>query len=106
MNFEQKREIIDADPETGTYRATYAYPSDPPSIAIVHALMEVTEKDVTDFEPLYNISGVDPDALDEIFRPSTNDAGRDCRVSFQYYDYEIIVRSHGRIVIQSGDQQD
>jgi predicted ATP-dependent protease len=68
--------------------------------------MEVTEKDVTDFEPLYNISGVDPDALDEIFRPSTNDAGRDCRVTFQYYDYEIIVRSHGRIVIQSGDQQD
>lgn len=100
---EQKHHIVDSDPETGTYRATYAYPSEPPSIALVHALMEVTERDVTDFEPLYNVSGVDPDALDELFRPSTNDAGRDCRASFQYYDYEITVRSHGRIVIRSID---
>jgi hypothetical protein len=103
MNFDQKREIIDADPETGTYRATYAYPSDPPSIALVHALMEVTESDVTDFDPLYDVTGVDPDALDELFRPSTSDAGRDCRVTFQYYDYEISVRSHGRIVIRSSE---
>lgn len=103
---EQKHHVVDSDPEMGTYRVTYGYPSEPPSVATVHALMEVTGNEITDFDPLYSVSGVDPDALDELFRPSANDRGRDCRVTFQYGDYEITVRSHGRIVIRSSERRE
>lgn len=98
---EQTRHVVDSDPETGTYRATYAYPVEPPSIAAIHALSEVTESGVTDFDPLYHVAGVDPDALDELFRPPAGDATKDCRVTFRYADYEVTVKSHGRIVIRA-----
>ena len=101
MNSERKREIIDADPETGTYRATYAYPSEPPSIAVALALMEVADCEVTDLDPLYDAASVDPDALDELFRPPKGGASRDCRLTFTYHDYEVTVKSYGRIVVRS-----
>jgi len=99
MSFEPKREIVDADPATGTYRATYRYPSEPPSVAVPLALMEVTGGIVTDLDPLYDATSIDPDALDELFSPTTSEA-EECRVTFNYHNHEVTVKSHGRIVIQ------
>lgn len=101
MNSERKREIIDADPETGTYRATYAYPSEPPSIAVPLALREVADCEVTDLDPLYDAASVDPDALDEVFRSNGSGNTRDCRLTFTYHGYEVTVMSYGRIVVRS-----
>jgi hypothetical protein len=101
MDSERKREIIDADPKRGTYRATYAYPSEPPSIAVPLALMEVADCEVTDLDPLYATASVDPDALDEVFRPNSGGISRDCSLTFSYHDYEITVKSYGRIVVRS-----
>ncbi|UPV76561.1 hypothetical protein M0R89_18690 (plasmid) [Halorussus limi] len=101
MSFERKREIIDFDLETGTYRTTYDYPSEPPSVAVALALMELTGRDVTDFDPLYGSATVDPDALDELFRPKPGDTSRDAVVQFTYNEYEIRVKDYGRIVIRT-----
>ena len=101
MSPSQKREIVEYDPDTGTYRATYAYPSEPPSVAVPSALMEVTDSDVTDLDPLYDAASVDPDALDELFRPTPSGGHPDCRVTFQYHDYGISIRNYGRIVIRA-----
>ena len=99
MSFEPKREIVDANPTTGTYRATYSYPSEPPSVAVPLALMEVTGGIVTDLDPLYEATSIDPDAMDDLFRPMT-EGGEDCTVTFSYHGHEVTVKSHGRIVIQ------
>lgn len=101
MSFERKREILDFDPESGTYRTTYGYPSEPPSTAVALALMELTGKDASAFDPLYEAASVDPDALDDLFRPTSGDDDRDAVVVFTYHDYEIRVRDFGRIVIRS-----
>lgn len=101
MSASQKREIVEYDPDTGTYRATYAYPSEPPSIAVPFALMEVTGSDVTELEPLYDAASVDPDALDELFRPTASGSQPDCRVTFRYHDHAVSIRNYGRIVIRT-----
>ncbi|WP_135854196.1 HalOD1 output domain-containing protein [Halorussus salinus] len=101
MSFERKREIIDFDLENGTYQTTYDYPSEPPSVAVALALMEVTGRDVTDFDPLYEAASVDPDALDEMFRPKPGPRSRDTVVEFTYHEYEIQVKDFGRIVIRT-----
>jgi hypothetical protein len=100
MNFDRKREIVDADPVTGTYRATYGYPSEPPSVAVPLALVEVIGGVVTDLDPLYETASVDPDALDELFHPPTSELCDDRSVTFDYHDHEVTVKSHGRIVIR------
>lgn len=100
MSFEPKREIVDADPATGRYYATYGYPSEPPSVAVPLAIIEVVGGVVTDLDPLYEAVSVDPDALDELFRPPASEVHDDCSVTFNYHDHEVTVKSHGRIVIR------
>jgi hypothetical protein len=101
MTFERKREIIDFDLEDGTYQTTYAYPSEPPSVAVALALMEVTGEHVTDFDPMYEAASVDPDALDELFRPKSSDTDRENVVQFSYREYSVRVMEYGRIVIEA-----
>ena len=107
MSFETKREIVDANPATGTYYATYGYPSEPPSVAVPLAIVEVIGGTVTDLDPLYEAVSLDPDALDELFHPPGNGTCDDCNVVFEYHDHEVTVKSHGRIVIRevAGEQQ-
>lgn len=100
MALERHREILDYDPETETYRTTYGYPSKPPSIAVPTALAELTEVTVTDFEPMYHAGNVDPDALDDMFCPSTGSGSPEASVTFTYHGYEITVKSYGRIVLR------
>lgn len=99
MSFETTRQGVEFDPETGDYRTTYDYPSRPPSVAVPLALMEMTGDDVTTFDPMYEAEDVDPDALDELFRPTSGGVGRESQVTFSYQDFEITVESLGNIVI-------
>ncbi|MFC7079031.1 HalOD1 output domain-containing protein [Halorussus caseinilyticus] len=101
MNAEDSSEILTADPDAGTYRVTYDYPSNPPSIAVPLAIAETTGCGLTDLEPLYDAEGVDPDALDDLFRPNASGIAPECRVTFGYHGYEVTVKSYGRIVIRS-----
>lgn len=94
------RKIVDRDPSSGAVRTTYRYPSEPPSIAIPLALQEVTDTGATDLEPMHDAASVDPDALDDLFRPTAGGAHREASVTFTYQGYRVAVRSYGRIVIR------
>lgn len=104
MSLDSTRQILDFDPETGEYRTTYDYPMQPPSVAVPLALMEVTGEDVTDFDPLYEARDVDPDALDDMFRPDAGSTSRGSKVTFSYHDFDVSVESYGRIVIRPDDR--
>lgn len=93
-------ELVEADLDTGTYRATYRYPSQPPSIAVALAVMELTDSDVTDLEPLHDATSVNPDALDDLFAPTGRGGSRNASVRFTYHDYTVTVKSYGRILIE------
>ncbi|WP_115863537.1 HalOD1 output domain-containing protein [Halorussus litoreus] len=101
MDAHEPTELVDVDPETGTFRATYRYPARPPSTAVATALMQATDSAVTDLDPMYESSSVDPDALDDLFRPTEGSPPRRNRVTFTYSDFRIIVKSYGRIVFRS-----
>lgn len=103
MSSEQKSENSNFDPKTGTYRSTYNYPAEPPSVAVTLALVEATGKDVTDLDPLYDESSLDPDALDDLFRPTGDAISRECRVTFTYHDFTITVEGWGRVVVWSSE---
>lgn len=100
MDSKSKREVVNFNPESGMYHVTYDYPTEPPSIAVPRALAELTDRGVTDLDPLYDASNVDPDALDEMFRPTARGDRRDVKVTFTYHDYEITVKHYGRIVLR------
>lgn len=101
MSLDRPHELVDADPATGTYRATYHYPQQPPSTAVALALMAITDSGMTDLDPLHRAASVNTDALDDLFAPTTNGAAHEGCVTFTYNDYTVMVKSHGRIVIQS-----
>ena len=95
--------LIDTDPDTGTYRATYHFPSQPPSTTVTLALMEITDSSVTDLPPMHDAASLNTDALDDLFNlTSDGDCPEGC-VSFTYLNYTVKVKGHGRIVIQSPD---
>ncbi|WP_137286143.1 HalOD1 output domain-containing protein [Halorussus salinisoli] len=103
MTIEETGDVLTADPETGIYRVTYDYPSNPPSIAVPLAIGEMTGRGVTDLESLYEAGEVDPDALDDLFRPTASGIAPECRVTFAYHGHEVTVKSYGRIVIRTPD---
>ncbi|NHN61412.1 MULTISPECIES: HalOD1 output domain-containing protein [Halorussus] len=101
MDVDDSKQILSADPDAGTYRVTYSYPSNPPSIAVPLAVAETTGRNVTDLPPLYETGSVDPDSLDDLFRPDAGGGVPECRVAFDYYGYEVTVKSYGRMVLRS-----
>lgn len=103
MNQNRPRELLDADPDAGTYRATYRYPSRPPTVAVALAIMEITDSDPTDLDPLHDAASVNADALDDLFDPATRRGSPDGSVTFTYDEYTVTVKSHGRIVVRSSD---
>ncbi|WP_435181741.1 HalOD1 output domain-containing protein [Halorussus sp. AFM4] len=103
MDAHDSDRILSGDPDAGTYRVTYAYPSNPPSIAVPLAVAEATGRGVTDVPPMYEAGGVDPDSLDDLFRPTADGTAPECRAVFDYHGYEVTVKSYGRIVLRSRD---
>ena len=101
MNADDSEQILSSDPDAGTYRVTYSYPSNPPSIAVPLAVTEMSGGDVTDLPPLYEAGSVDPDSLDDLFRPDPDGVVPECRVAFEYQGYEVTVKSYGRIVLRN-----
>jgi len=97
------RDVLDYDSESGTLRTTYSYPSQPPSIAVPIAVGALTETRPTDLAPMYDAAGVDPDSLDDLFRPTYRGVERDATVSFDYQGHTVTVKSYGRVVIRPGE---
>lgn len=87
-------EGVNYDPETETYRATFASSTTDPSGAVVYALAEVCDTGLTDLDPLFDI--LDPQALDRVCQGSH---GSDCTVEFTYHDHRVRVKSYGIIEV-------
>jgi hypothetical protein len=69
-------------------------------VSIVHAVEEVVDGDVAEFDPLYDV--IDPDALESLFAPvvGTAHAGQ-LEVRFGYQGLELVVSGDGNIAVVS-----
>ena len=90
-------------PAAEAYVATYDDTS--PSVAIMNAVAEITDKDVIELESLHEATALDVDALDNLFQPTiTGGPRKSGRVGFTYHEYEVRVFSFGRIEIEPLDE--
>lgn len=73
------------------------------STLVVHALADVEGIDPAEIEPLNDV--VDPDAMDDIFRPNRDGTPREGgQLSFAISGHRVVVHSVGRIeVVPPGD---
>lgn len=74
------------------------------STAVVEAVAEAEGVSPTEMEtPLQQV--IDPEALNELFRPGRSSPDDEFRVSFTYFGYEITVRGPERIVVRQTTKQ-
>lgn len=67
---------------------------------VVTATAAVTNTRVVELPPLYET--VDTDALDELFAPQLGETkNRTVRVTFTYFDCDVVVLRNGRIFIEA-----
>lgn len=85
------------------HRYQFYYDADEPaslSETIVTAIADIAAVDVTDLDPLYE--RVDPDSLNSIFQPASDDTPRSGgEIRFVLSDYEVTVSGNGHIVIDA-----
>jgi len=80
-----------------TEHARYSWTeTETPSIGVVEAVAAATERDATDLPRLAD--AVDPDALNELLG-GTEAGDNDVRVSFEYADTTVTVRSAGTVAV-------
>ena len=103
LNDSRNRDRTGYDPMTDTYHHQYDWDSpERLSSAIIAAVATVTDTEPTELEPLYDC--VDPDALDALFRPLSEDRPRSHgRLSFSLDEYEVTVQGHGEIIVDVSD---
>lgn len=65
----------------------------PPSVAVVHTLSEVTDRDERDLDLL--VDSIDPDALDDLVGASETPL----HVEFEYEGHTITVLDDGRVTV-------
>lgn len=87
------------DLEAGEYQFDHDWDGDTSvGSKIVLALERITDTDVHDLDRLHET--VDPEALDDLFRPQPDGSPRDTGlVSFTYAGYVVTVNATGRIEI-------
>ena len=78
--------------------------TDPVSQTVVLAVADATGDDPMELPPLYDT--VDPDALNELFDPSTGGAvGRSGRVEFTYAGCDVTVHADERVAVSPVAEQ-
>ena len=103
LNESPNRDRTGYDPMTDTYHHQYDWDSSERlSCAIIAAVATVADTEPTELEPLYEC--VDPDALNALFRPLSEDRPRSRgRLSFFLDEYEVTVHGHGEIIVDVSD---
>lgn len=92
------------NPKIGTYVAEY---DKLPSVAIIEAISEITDTDVTELNSLGEVTPMDVEALDELFQPTFTGVPREeGRVELVYEGFEVRIFSFGRIEIEPLDEDD
>ena len=103
LNESRNRDRTEYDLMTDTYRHQYDWDSpEQLSSAIIAAVATVADTEPTELEPLYDC--VDPDALNALFRPLSEDRPRSHGyLSFSLGEYEVAVHGHGEIIVNAPD---
>lgn len=84
-------------------RVRYDWLSTPPSTAVVETVGDVTGRDPTALQPLYDV--IDPDALDTLVRSSGgNGENQYTSVSFGFADHRVTVRSTGELIVRAAQE--
>ena len=68
-----------------------------PSIAVVEAVADATDRDPLAVDSLYDY--LDTDALDALVTPTEDGTGADVRVSFTYDSVRVLVEGTGGITV-------
>ena len=99
LNESPNRDRTGYDQVTDTYHRQYDWESSEPlSGVIIAAVAAVADTEPTELESLYDC--VDPDALDALFCPPSEDRPRSHgRLSFSLGKYEVAVHGHGEIIV-------
>lgn len=71
--------------------------SDHVTEAVVDAVAEAKGVDPLELEPLYTV--VDPDALNNMFRPAVGSASSALELSFSMEGCEVVVRGDGEVAV-------
>lgn len=101
----QKKDSLDYDAETDTYRAAFDSASESVCHAVVSMVAAVTESQPTDLPPLNGT--VDSEALETLIRSQTTDRSRgDVHVSFRYAGHEVTVHNYGIVAVRPGNKDD
>ena len=103
LNERLNRDRTGYDPMTDTYHHQYGWDSpERLSSAVIAAVATAADTEPTELEPLYDC--VDPDALDALFRPLSEDRPRSHgRFLFSLDEYEVAVHGHGEIIVNVSD---
>jgi len=103
MDDNQNRDRTGYDPVTDTYHYQYDWESPGGlSSAVITAVATVADTEPTELESLHDC--VDPDALNALFRPISEERPRSCgRLSFTLDEYDVTVYSHGEIAVDVSD---
>ena len=70
--------------------------------SVVEAVAEAEEVRPEEIDPLYEV--VDPDALEELFAPTSTAGRMEGKVVFTYSGYEVTVCGDGYVSVEPGDE--
>lgn len=96
-------DAIEYDPQTNTHRIWLDWSrTEPVSTLVVAAVAKAAGVDTTDLEPLYD--AVDPEALDELFKPTGSTGRMINSLSFPYSGHLVTVHGDGKVAVRSPDE--
>lgn len=85
------------DGDDGARRVQFDWSETLPSTAVVNTVADVSNRDPTEVEPLYEY--VDPDALDALITRARSDSPTITMVAFSLADYDVSVYADGEVAV-------
>lgn len=96
---------ITFDPQTETYRLTHDWQAgESIAMAVTIGVAAVTDTPPTEMNPLYEV--IDPDALNQLYTPTTGDSPQHsgCWTRFTFNKCDVSVYEDGKIEITPQDE--
>jgi len=94
-----KREVLDYDADTGTYRTSFDPASESAWEAVVATVAAVAETPPLELPPLYG--AMDPDVLEALVAPAGDEGGgNEAYVSATFDGYGVTVYDDGIVTVQ------
>jgi hypothetical protein len=90
--------------ETATETVVNTCSSGDVSQTVVMAVAEAKGVDPVELEPLY--TSVDPDALNNVFRPTVGDSTSSMRFCFSVADCDVVVQGDGDVLVTPAAEND